>query len=372
MKANFIKRVLQAVTLDRKHNVYHYADPLYPQTTNYLIENSISAKLGADMLLSYIIGSGFGEFDTISISDELYLSDFGRKVAQSLSRNRGVFIHINYNFLNGIKHESYDVLPFDHCRLGKKDDNKYNGKIAVCSDWTTGKSVELFDVYNPREIVIREQAKQKGWKGQVYYFNLDYNSFYPNSIIHSVINDCKSEINAGIYKSASLEGGFFGKTLLVTRPFVSETDTGEILLQKTSERDKFKKTLESFIGAENNTGILHMEMEFDNVDDIEKQMIFKDIQSNIDDKLFAYTEESVAKNIIKTFYNIPPLLVFQNDGVFGNSGESIIQAQKQYWNNTKHIRETFEIILNELFKNHKNYAGTPIKVLPLLNEQSVQ
>ncbi len=367
MLSNFIQKVKEKVRLDTSTEVYHYNEPLYPEITDYLIENSITAKTSAVMLSNYIVGRGFGvDINTISISNELNLLDFTRKLTDSVSKNRGAFILLKFDLLTE-KYVGFDVLPFYEARIGKKDDVNWNGKIALSKDWTKKTNTKI-DVYNP--IAVSEQIRKNGknYKGQIYFLNLDYNRYYPNSIIHPVINDCKSEINASIFKSTILESGFFGKTLVITQPFTNNSQNGEELHKAQSERDVFRAELQKFKGVENSNGFLHLEMDFNDVADIDKKILFKDIKINFDDKAVEYTERSVRENIMRSFYNIPPDLVLQSNNIVGNSGEALRQYQLLYQKNTAHVRSIVENTINELWVNHENYNGEKLKIIPLIEE----
>jgi len=161
----------------------------YPERMDRLINNSVTAKSAAIIMVQYLIGKGYGpEADSAIINRQknLKLIDFADDVADDLVKQRGVFIHINYNALYQVADMS--VLPFEWCRIGKKDSTDYAGKIAVCKEWLKPKrsDIELIDVYNPRKKVIDAQvAAAGGWehyKGQVLYINMDSKLIYPLAV----------------------------------------------------------------------------------------------------------------------------------------------------------------------------------------------
>jgi hypothetical protein len=369
MFAQIVQKLKKAVSFDKTANVYHYAELNYPEITDYLYKNSISAQLGVDMFFNFIIGKGYIQNKTKVGKQTLY--SFLRKVGKSIAKNKGVFIHVNFSFADGIKISSFDVIPFSQCRIGKKDDKSYNGKISVSKDWTK-KEHTTFDVFNFNESVIKSQVKKSGgienYKGQILYITLEDEDFYPMSTIHPVMNDCYSEINASVYKSNALARGFFGRKMFITPPFVSAEDRGEILYSNQNKRRQFDETLESFMGAENVGGIMRIEAEsIQQIDEVEKYFKMIDIKDDLNDKQWEYTEKSVGQNIIKAFKNIPPLLVFQNDGVFGNSGESIKQAQIQYQTQTTFERDFVNELINDLWKKSTFYDGTDLQIIHLID-----
>ena len=223
-------------------------------------------------------------------------------------------------------------MPFSSCRIGQKDDNNYSGKILICKDWTDEKetkNIKKVDVYNSNKAVIKEQFEKQGkdYNGQILFINLDEETIYPFATIDAVQNDCDSESQASIFKNRSLRKGFFGKTLVVTRPMVGveKNDANmERWTAENNERLNFQRTIKNFIGAENAEGVLHLEMEFDDDLKLDNAIMFKNIEANIDDKLFAHTEESVANNICFAFNNIPKILVRNTEGsIFGSNGTAI-------------------------------------------------
>lgn len=77
-------------------------DNAYPERMDRLINNSVTAKSAAAIMSQYLMGRGFGaDNDGIIInkSKNLKLADFAAEVADDLVKQRGVFIHINWNAL---------------------------------------------------------------------------------------------------------------------------------------------------------------------------------------------------------------------------------------------------------------------------------
>jgi hypothetical protein len=227
-------------------------DNAYPERMDRLINNSVTAKSAAAIMVQYLIGKGYGpENDGILINKDKNqkLIDFATDMADDLVKQRGVFIHVNWNALYRIS--DFSVIPFEWCRIGKTDSNDYAGKIAVCKEWLKPKKtdIQLIDVYNPRKKVIDAQVEKAGgwehYKGQVLYINMDPKLLYPLSRIDSVAEDCDSEAQASVYKNRLLRKGFFGNTLVVTRPLVGDgLETGSKAFQDAeSERERFQRAL---------------------------------------------------------------------------------------------------------------------------------
>ena len=381
MKIDILEIVKNVVKWNDKLEIYtNGEDNLYPERIDRLKNNSITAKMASDMMIQYIIGGGLGNADNYKVSDNQKLIDFATDVAEDITNNRGVFIHFDYN----LEFEPINpkVLPFERCRIGKKDSNEYNGKIYYKVDWTKkDEKPVIFNVYNNDKSIVESQISKAGaiqkYKGQVLFINLDRNYIYPLSRIDAVLNDCDSEAQASIYRNQLLRKGFFGKQIVVTPPLVSNDEPEDILnpqgqlvrnpkwMRKQDEATEAKRTIEKFIGAENAGGAMMIELsDFEGkIDDVFK--VIK-IDSTLDDKMFEYTENVTSKNILMAFNNLPVGLVKNPDNaLFGNSGESYKVMQEMYWKNCDKDRKIVEGIINDIVQNQEMWQGGYIKFLKL-------
>ena len=384
MKVTVFEIVKRLVTWDKKLEIYQNgADNLYPERIDRLINNSVTAKMASEMMVQYVLGKGFGEADNFKVNDSQKLIDFAIDVADSLVRQRGIAIHFDYNL--NFEPINPKVLDFTKVRLGLKDSKQYNGKILFKNDWSNNKEdAVIFDVFNKSDKIVQAQINKAGtidkYKGQVMYINLDSRYYYPLSRIDAVINDCDSESQAAIYKNMILRKGFFGKQIIMTPPLISNddpemvlNDLGELVrnrefARRQAEADEVKKTIESFIGSENAGGALMIESP-DFINGIDTIFKIQTINSEVNDKMFEYTENSVSKNILMAFNNLPVALVKSPDSaMFGNSGESILEAKKMYWENTSKERNKLETIINDIVQNLPTWEGQYLFVQPLLSE----
>lgn len=343
----------------------------YPALVESRIANSVTAKRCAETMATYLTGKGFGdELNKLIVNEKkgITLLQLLQDISESIAEQNGVFIAVNYNA--NFEHTSFEVIPFNHCRIGKKDDDDYTGKILVCPDWSDpkkAKNARIVDVYNDNPKVIQQQVnKAKGWKkynGQILYVKFG-KYMYPYSRAHTVLDDADSERAASVYKNASLIKGFFGKTLIVTKPLVDPSlDKGdEEYKEQSTARDNFRKTIKKFIGAENVDGALHLEMEFES-DDIDKEILFKNIDTNINDKLFAHTETSVSENICIAYGINPNLIKPKDAGLFAQSGESYKQMKLDYQEETSDERLIVEQIVNKLMKKFTT-PKEDLKIIP--------
>lgn len=382
MKVTVLDIIKRAVKWDKKLEIYQNGeDNLYPERIDRVINNSVTAKMASEIMVQYLLGKGFGEADNFKVNKDQKLIDFATDIADSLVRQRGVAIHFDYNL--NFEALNPKVIDFTKIRLGKKDSTHYNGKILFKNDWSDQKEKPvIFDVYNNNEIVVKSQIEKAGsiekYKGQVLYINLDSRYYYPLSRIDAVLNDCDSESQAAIYKNMILRKGFFGKTVIMTPPLVSNdepemivNDAGQLVrnhqfAKRQAEADEVKATIEKFIGSENAGGALMIESP-DFINGIDTIFKIQTINSELDDKMFEYTENSVSKNILMAFNNLPVALVKSPDSaMFGNSGASLLEAKKMYWENTSKERNKLETIINDIVQNLPSWNGKYIFVQPLL------
>ena len=79
---------------------------------------------------------------------------------------------------------------------------------------------------------------------------------------------------------------------------------------------------------------------------------WENLDLNFNDKIFEYTEKSTSNNIRKSFWNIPSILVEQQDSsFFGSSGEAIANAFKVYNQDTKMIRDSISSAFEKVMKH---------------------
>jgi hypothetical protein len=382
MKVTVFEIVKRLVTWDKKLEIYQNgADNLYPERIDRLINNSVTAKMASEMMVQYVLGKGFGEADNFKVNDSQKLIDFAIDLADSLVRQRGIAIHFDYNL--NFEPINPKVLDFTKVRLGLKDSKQYNGKILFKNDWSNNKEdAVIFDVFNKSDKIVQAQIEKAGsiekYKGQVLYINLDSRYFYPLSRIDAVLNDCDSESQAAIYKNMILRKGFFGKQIIMTPPLISNdepemvlNDAGALVrnrefAKRQAEADEVKKTIESFIGSENAGGALMIESP-DFINGIDTIFKIQTISSDLNDKMFEYTENSVSKNILMAFNNLPVALVKSPDSaMFGNSGASLLEAKKMYWENTSKERNKLETIVNDIVQNLPTWNGQYVFIQPLI------
>jgi hypothetical protein len=382
IKTTLLSIYKKIVEWDKKLEVYiNGEDNAYPERMERYRNNSVTASMASNVMVQYLLGKGFGEIDNKQIGD-YKLKDIADDIARDIVDNRGVFIHVSYNANFDVS--EFKVLPFTQCRLGEKDSKLYNGKILVYPNWSENKidknKVSVIDVYNPNPEIVAYQIASAGgidkYKGQVLYYNMDNQFYYPLSRIDAVSFECDNEYQASVYKNELLRRGFFGKTLVVTRPLIEDafyedfSDEGiKRLTRLKSERQNFKDGIKKFIGAGEVGGVMHLEVDFagERLDDA---ILFKNIDSNINPDLFRFTEDSAIVKILMAYNNLPVALVKSPDSsLLGNSGAALVTAKETYWENTTKERSLLVGLMNELWIRHIDYNGVPLQITPLITKE---
>jgi hypothetical protein len=364
-------------TIDGIHNWGE--DNAYPQLIKSIINSSVTAKQCADLNSKYIYGKGFEFTKSITDKSTLIINKKGitvnqllRIVSKEFAEMNNIFIHVNYNALYEIT--SLDLLDSTDVRIGKKDSTGYAGKFVVYDNWdkTKGKRIEkkdftIIDRFNPNPTIIDLQVEAAGgwnkYNGQILHVNSSLTDLYSLPDVDSVIYDADSEFQVAVFKNNGLRKGFYGSHLFITKPF-----------KDNYERQDFENTVKDLQGS---TGVLVLEAD-ESIDDLEGQMIVKNLETNIKDEMFSNTEATVSTNIIKAF-GIPSILVNQNNdsSIFGNSGELLTQAQLMHWQDKEEernqIQETFEMLFSRFHTQinpSNDWSITPIitKPTPATNE----
>ena len=373
------------VSWNKKLEIYiNGADNAYPERMERLRNNSITATMSSNVMIQYLLGKGFGDLDNKEIAGSK-LIDLADDIARDITENRGYFIQVNYNALYEMS--DFKVLPFNQCRLGEKDSKEYSGKILVYPDWSESKidkkKVQVINVYNPDKEIVKYQIEKAGgidnYKGQILYYNMDNQYYYPLARIDPVNHDCNSEYNASIYKDNILENGFIQSTFFITRPLVDDgfiTDPTDLvglqnIAKQKSERENFRQSGQKMLGAKGIGGFMHMEVDFSG-EDLSKAIEIKTVKSDVDPALFKFVEESATKKILMAYNNIPIGLVVSDSSMFGDSGKSLQVMKETYWENTSKERNLLEIIINDLLKEIEGESFIYTPILPLLTKEVSQ
>jgi hypothetical protein len=355
MKATIVDlQQREIITLDRQKGIYNNGvDNAYPQRVERIINNSVTAKAACDKAKAFLIGEGFenqvlNEYIIYSdLQGDVTLYDLLSKISHSVSRQKAAAINVQYNGnfdVSALKH-----VPYRNCRIGKKDSNDYSGLIHVYSNWEKRQGEEFkpqnaikIPVFNPKKEVIQAQFSPN-YMGQIALLLLDDEFVYPLAQIDPVLEDADTEAQIKGFKNGELRGGFFAKYMVYHTAF-----------ENIQDQEQFKNTLVEFQGGDHKKSLLLIPATFDADGKFiaDSNIKIEKIEQNINDKIFESYEQSVANNIRKSMWNIPSILIEQQDGaLFGNSGAAMEAAFEIYNAETRNIRKTISNWLKNILKN---------------------
>lgn len=329
----------------------------YPQLFERLINGSNTAKCVSDIYSNFLIGQGF-ENENInseivgydSRGKEITLLSLLSQVSKSLAMYNGVYLHCNFTLDKLIK--NIRLIPFKNCRFSKIDENGYCAFVYVY-DWDLKKidqnTLKKYNIFNVKHEVFAAQIREtdgiENFKGQVYYQFLDNQFIYPLNPFDPVYMDLDTENQISIFKNNSIRNGLLDKTIM--RVVSPNSDT---------ERQQLHNGVKSFLGADGDS-VLILEDEVDpTTGEVKKNGAFAldKIESNINDKLFENWETTIQNNIRKAIRSVPKVFINYDEGIFGASGESIIQATNYYNAVTQDDRNIISKMFAEIFSNSEN------------------
>lgn len=367
--------------------IYHNgADNDYPERVERVINNSVTAKLGANKMCEFLIGKGFGDELNKKVLGREGLYKTGKKLCRDVAYQNAIAIHINYD-IKGVPN-LLEAVPVKKVRISKEDDWKNKGKVYVQDDWKkeSGFSIsgskskkKWFYPYNPNVDVINAQResdykeyleenklsslpikeevrlKLSGYRGQILYVNFEDENIYPNAWIDAAYNDADSEYRIGVFRNDNVRNGFRGSTIVTVAQSAED-----------SEAIVTKAQIKGLLGFENASNILLVEAKVGENGDIGKVVQVDQVKSEVNTEQFKYDEEKVQENILNCFKNIPKILVKNSDAsLFGTSGEALKVAEEIYNKATSGIRKDIESILNEVLEK----TGIKLKIIPLVDEE---
>ncbi len=335
--------------------IFNGEDNLKPLVVENLIDASPTALQCAWIYQSFLGGGGFEvDLSSINLSENFWETitpnDFLFDACESISRHQAVFIQVNYNAL--YEKDSFSVIPYSLCRLGKKDSKGYSGKIVMSAKgWgkhVKKEDVEVFDTYNPRPEVIQAQVEAAGgwenYKGQVMFFRLSNKHTYPKSLVETAYTFADVEYKMGLYYSSTVDRSFENTTIVRHRKFPS-----------LSAQNDFDKNLKEITGLENSSSTLIVEDDWDDDKDSPGNFKFDTIKNEVKPDKYSHFERSSSNFIRKVFKNVPPQLVDLIQGKLGNtSGEDFKTAQSIYNGSIARDKLKIETLFQELFRNFRD------------------
>ena len=363
---NQIKHQILDVKENRQTDCFNWGlDNLYPNTLEYLVNASVTAKNAIDKSSKAIFGKGVKSGHQIVNKKGQSLNDVIRTASREYVKHNNAFIWVAYNLLGEVS--EIEIVPSKNVRVGKRDDKDYSGKYLIYSNWDGAQgridrnAIKTVDRFNLNEEIIQSQIEKAGginkYNGQLLHLQKYQNEIYSLADADCVINDMVSEIQASEFRQKGSTDGFLNTKLLVTKPFNSPED-----------KNIFLNNLDAVRGSKNANSVILLESP-DASSDLNEQINLQDLTSEHNDALFEYSEKQTEKNIAKAF-NVPLALINPSDsGIFGNSGEMYKTVKSIMWEEREEERMKFEEAFTQIMTHYKN----PIEGrLDLINNQNAK
>ena len=368
--ASIVELFTRAINFVPSEHIYtNDSDNLYPNRVEITEKNSSTASSASGKLYSFIVGKGFTDktLNELIVNKNTRLTGYGllKKIAKSIKTHKIAYIHVNYDIEGEINY--LDVLKTKNVRVSKKDLFGYDG-VLYYKDWAESDgsfkgffkdkaNARWFYPFNPDKSVILDQRLRDGegdleksilnYRGQVFSISLEEDEIYPHSFLHSAMLDADSEFRLSLYRNTNLREGFLDKTMLIPNGL---TDP---------EYEIFKEKVKSWLGSEN-SGSVFVFAPSENIPDIEKFITTVTLKGSYDSDRFKNDEESFANNIRKSYLSIPTILIDPKEGIFGQSGDSLVEAIRYYNKETLFIRETISEALKPIFSDAYNTEITEL------------
>ncbi|WP_233881889.1 hypothetical protein [Tenacibaculum piscium] len=332
--------------------VFNGEDNLKPLIIENAIDLSPTASQCLDMYESFLGGGGFKiDLEHVNLSSDFWSritpNDLLLNSCKDTARQSGVFININYNA--NFEKDSYKVIPYRLCRVGKKDSDGYSGKIVVSpKGWGLSlkkEDVHVYDSYNYNPDVIQQQVERDGgwenYKGQILFFKMDHQYTYPIPLIERAVNFCEVEFKMSLYYKGTVNRSFEDTTIVRHRPFDEEED-----------KKNFYKNLKDVSGIENGSSKMMVEDDWDDDRNKNGNIRFDTIKNEVKAEKYAHFESSSSNFIRKSVRGVPPQLVDFIPGKLGGTDDLKI-AQSVFNANTARDRSRIERLFKELFRGYK-------------------
>lgn len=351
-------------TESRQYGILNYdKDNLYPQNVDMIIGGSGTASSCIEALQKFILGKGFANGNSIVVNDLGYatvtLYDLLSQVTKDFAKFNGFAIHVNYNAK--YQPRNYSHVPFEFCRLGVPDDEKYVGKIAVYDNWDRSNprgrimksDIDWINRFNPNPDVVKRQVELAGgwrrYKGQIFYVSTAGLNMYPKTVLDPVLEDVETDSMIKTSKYKSIMNNFSAGHILVHRG----------IFESEPERKAFVDGLKEFQGPEHDGSIMLIETELE-----EQEPKLLPIRSNEPSERFKYTEKSIQDNIRKQV-KVPPVII--GDLIAGRLGtaEEIYDATKLYNIFTEDERMTVSTSFAKVFAGFPPTQSADFTIIPI-------
>jgi len=241
------------------------------------------------------------------------------------------YIRYGYFVLN-IEYDIDAKVIGAHYRNPKDYLAKEKDDVDNTSVFKNKKTGVLYPAFNSEPLVVKSQFAKEGFekfKGQIYMYN-DSSMPYRITPLYSVLKWMELESDASTYVSRASDNAMFGNNIFVVK--ASSADLSDMSPEALKEREilsDIKEALTEAKGVENTAQNILLEWKGD-TEDVTKLITKVSISNEVNVDLLNSVDDKAESKICTACYNFPKILLFQNDGIFGDSGAAIETATK-FW-----------------------------------------
>lgn len=340
----------------RNYSILTYdTDNGYPQRLESIIKASPTAKDTVKIFVKYIVGNGFKDltFYKSKVNAKGLTPDkLLRRCAKDYAMFNGFSIHVNYNALYEV--ESVQHIPFKTTRLGIEPEQ--NGRIAIHPDWYNtyyfGKRVNKDDVdylwkFDSNPVEIQRQVDHVGgwdkYNGQVYWYS-DNIDFYPDSPFDEVIDPMITEIKSNITTRNNVENNFQLKSIYIDKGKTENED----------ERNQRDAVIKNFVGPKGDPVLVFESSSIGQDGKANDVPEIIQIDNNLNDKLFAYSDDKVRGQIYRA---MGQNAILHSDLTQGRYNQNQLPESQMYYNA---LLTSERLIFEECFTEIFSRFQTPI------------
>jgi len=211
--------------------------------------------------------------------------------------------------------------------LPKEQDD--NDNVTIFRNTKTGKD---YPAFNKDKTIVKSQFAKDGFKkytGQIYMYN-DSSQPFRVTPLYSVLKWMELENDASTYVSKASDNAMFGNNIFVVK--ASSNDLSDMSPEAVKERkilSGIEEALTEAKGVENTAQNILLEWKGD-TEDVTKLITKVSISNDVNVDLLNSVDDKAESKICVACYNFPKILLFQNDGLFGDSGAAI-QTATSLW-----------------------------------------
>lgn len=369
--------------------LFNGTDNYYPLIHENLINLSPTSSQCVDIRKQFLVGAGFENESleevnlTGRIHDIVTPNDLLYKVGKDVSKHNGAFVHIRYNA--NFEKVGFKLIPYNLCRIGKKDSSGYSGKIVV-SPQGWAKRVKqsdclVFDVYNPNEKVLRYQVEKAGgfskWGGQIAFFRIDNDYDYPLSPIDGVWKYADTEAALQDFYNNTTRRGFKDVTIVRVQDSFEGITYGDLHRDEDGKVDEnqyaafnrsqnviseVQKDLDSIFGHDNTGKALVISDDFTSDEKGEGKYRFNTLEDKSTPEKYAHFEQGASNNIRKAF-GIPPQLIDMIEGKLGGTNGNELKIGEAMYNRViANEKKKLERFFRELFRGYRTDLGDDFSI----------